>query len=194
MRAIMTCLLLEDVSRRVTYAIACITMQERAMVDKISMCVATFSLYVHFSIGPRIRKSVVWTKCSLSLTSSRICPCESELVLATHMREAIQGIATCRPTRTKNRTRCRLDGGCRHTQNMLVGQFGLLFLACVMEASRVEHSERYVVGCWWPLPRCVRIRRHPFRIAAVQTNMRTRSKYTWKTNTIRNLWWMKNRV
>ena len=36
-----------------------------------------------------------------------------------------------------------------YTQNMWIGHFVLLFFLCMIEASKVDHSASYVVGCWW---------------------------------------------
>ena len=38
-----------------------------------------------------------------------------------------------------------------YTQNMWIGDFGLLFLLRIIEASKVDHSANYVVDCWWLL-------------------------------------------
>ena len=76
-------------------------------------------------------------------------------------------------------------------RSMWIGHFVLLFFLCVIEVSKVEHSASYVVGCWWLLPRCIRSRGHPFRIAAVNKKIPTRSKYACETNAIRNVPWIR---
>ena len=71
-----------------------------------------------------------------------------------------------------------MDGGCRYIQIVFIGHFVLLSFLCVIETSKVEQSVGYVVGCWWLLPRCIRSRGDPFRIAAVNKKIRARSTYT----------------